>query len=81
MRAPVPDLIGLEGMCVWLVHVMWTVCVRGPSVCVVLDPIAQLAAGLCPTWLGVVDGRGPGCWLSYGETKVLPEYMNQLNTS
>lgn len=70
MGAPVPDPVGLEGMCVRRVHVMRTVCVRGPCVCVVLGSVAQLAAGLCPTRLGVVDGRGSGCWLSWGETKV-----------
>lgn len=55
MKAPVPDPIGLEGVCVR--RVMWTVCVRGPSVSVVLGSVAQLAAGLCPTRLGVMDRR------------------------
>lgn len=55
MKAPVPDPIGLEGVRVRRVCVMWTVCLRGPSVPVVLGSVAQLAAGLCPTRLGVMD--------------------------
>lgn len=55
MKAPVPDPIGLEGVCVRRVCVMWTLCVWGPSVSVVLGSVAQLAAGLCPTRLGVMD--------------------------
>lgn len=53
MKAPIPDPVGLEGV---RVRVMRTVCVWGPSVSVVLGSVAQLAAGLCPTRLGVMDG-------------------------
>lgn len=60
MRAPVPDPIGLEGVRVRCVCVMRTVRVRGVCVRVVLGSVAWLAAGLCPTWLGVVDGRESG---------------------
>lgn len=63
MRAPVPDPVGLEGVCVRRVRVMRALRVRGVCVRVMLGSVAQLAAGLCPTWLGVVDGRGSGCWL------------------
>ncbi len=70
VMAPVPEPVGLEGMCVRRVRVMWTVRVRGVRVCMVLGSVAQLAAGLCPTRLGVVDGRGSGCWLSWGGTKI-----------
>lgn len=69
VRGPVPHPVGLEGMCVWHVRVMRTVCVRRPRVCMVLGSVAQLAAGLCPTWLAVVQGRGSGCWLSWREAK------------
>lgn len=58
---PITDPVGLEGMCVR--RVMRTVRVRGVCVCVVLGSVAHLAAGLCPTQLGMVDGRGSGCWL------------------
>lgn len=63
MRAPIPNTIGLEIVRVRGVCVMWTVRVRGVRVSVLLGAIADLAAGLRPTWLGVVDGRGSGCWL------------------
>lgn len=56
MKAPVPDPVGLEGVRVRRVRVMRTVCVWGPRVSVVLGSVAQLAAGLCPTRLGVMDG-------------------------
>lgn len=69
VKAPIPDPVGLEGVCVRRVRVMWTVCVRGPSVSVVFGSVAQLAAGLCPTRLGVMDGCWSGCWLGWGETR------------
>lgn len=53
VKAPVPEPVGLQG--VRRVRVMWTVCVRGPSGSVVLGSVAQLAAGLCPTGLGVME--------------------------
>lgn len=56
MKAPIPDPVGLEGVRVRRVRVMRTVCVWGPSVSVGLGSVAQLAAGLCPTGLGVMDG-------------------------
>lgn len=57
MKAPVPDPVGLEGVCVRRVRVLRTVCVRGSSVSMVLGSVAQLAAGLCPTRLGVMGWR------------------------
>ena len=68
VRAPVSDPVGLDCMCVRRVRVVRTVRVRGVRMGVVLGSVAQLAAGLCPTWLGVVDGRGSGCWLCWGGT-------------
>lgn len=60
---PVPDPVGMECVCVRSVCVMWTVCVRGVYVCMVLGSVAHLAAGLCPTGLSVVDGCGSSCRL------------------
>lgn len=65
VKAPVPDPIGLEGVCVRRGRVMWTVCLRGPSVSVVLGSVALLAAGLRPTRLGVMDRSWSGCWLGW----------------
>lgn len=63
MRTPVSDPVGLVGVYVSRVRVVWTVRVGGMCVSMVLGAIAYLAAGLCPTRLGVVDGCGSGCWL------------------
>lgn len=60
MKAPVPDPVGLEGVRVRRVRVRRTVCVWGPRVSGGLGSVAQLAAGLRPTRLGVMEGRRSG---------------------
>lgn len=64
MRASGPDPVGLRRLCVRHLRVLGTVCVGRVCVHMALDSIAQLTAGLCPTWLGVVDRSGSGCWLT-----------------
>lgn len=57
VKAPVPQPVGLEGVRVRRVRGVWTVCVRRPSGSVVLGSVAQVAAGLGPTGLGVTERR------------------------
>lgn len=58
MRATIPDGVGLKAGQVCCVHVMWTVRLSGVRVFMAFDTVAQQAAGLRPTRLGVMDGRG-----------------------